>query len=243
MSAGHGGGAVRHRLFIVEGLPCSGKSTLARYLAGLLAERGKVRCVDEGTGDHPADWELHALAPVGMVSDREEIVPLARFSGAGRERLMPYKLYDGLPWERERPLMLDKWRSFVSTAEAGAVYVFNCVLLPNPMCETMMRFGFPEETSRSYIEEIAGIIRPMEPVVVYLRNDDIAASVRRAAAERPGWLEDVVAYHERGAYGRSVGARGFEGYIVCLRERQEREIRILAGLPVASIVLHDPQRD
>ena len=44
------------RLFIVEGLPCSGKSTTAKYMAERLSAMGRrVLCVDEGTGEHPAD--------------------------------------------------------------------------------------------------------------------------------------------------------------------------------------------
>lgn len=39
------------RLYIVEGLPCSGKSTTARFIADTLAARGKqVRFFDEGHG-------------------------------------------------------------------------------------------------------------------------------------------------------------------------------------------------
>ena len=42
------------RIFIVEGLPCSGKSTTAKYVTGRLMAMGrKVLCVDEGTGEHP----------------------------------------------------------------------------------------------------------------------------------------------------------------------------------------------
>ena len=139
--------------------------------------------------------------------------------------------------------MLEKWRQFVRTADENTIYVFNCVLLQNPMCETMMRFGFSEEESRQYIAQIAQIIRPMNPVVIYLKNEDIAESIRRAAAERPGWLDGVIDYHVQGAYGKSIGADGFEGYIRCLTERQERELRILSTLPVGRLMLDNPQRD
>ena len=43
-----------------------------------------------------------------------------------------------------------------------------------------------EEESQYYIEEIVGIMRPMNLLVVNLKNDDIADSIRNAAAERPG---------------------------------------------------------
>jgi hypothetical protein len=156
---------------------------------------------------------------------------------------LQYKIYDFLPWETEMPLMLEKWRQFVREAQEDTIYVFNCVLLQNPMCETMMRFCFDQEKSRQYIAQIAEIIRTMNPVVIYLKNEDIEDSIRKAAAERPGWLDSVIDYHVHGAYGKSIGAEGFEGYIRCLTERQERELRILSSLPVESLILENPQRD
>lgn len=233
----------KHRLYIVEGLPCSGKSTTASFLAELLAARCEICHVDEGSGDHPADYEFHALAPAGLVSEESKIVSLSQYTGELFDRLLQYKIYDRLPWEVESPLMLKKWQQFVRDTRKDTVYIFNCVLLQNPMCETMMRFGFPEETSRSYIESVAAIIAPMEPVVIYLKNSDIAASVQKAAAERPGWLEGVTDYHVNGSYGKSIGAAGFAGYIACLAERQERELRILSRLPCKRLILEEPQRD
>jgi len=234
---------MKTHLIILEGLPCSGKSTVAAYAAEFLRRSEKVCFVDEGTGDHPADYEFHALAPAGLLGDQSRVVPLAEYSGDLLEQLMQYKIYDALPWEIERPLMLDKWRQFIREAQHDTTYVFNCVLLQNPMCETMMRFGFTQEESQCYIEEIAEIIRPMNPMVAYLKQDDIADSVRKAAAERPGWLDAVISYHVNGAYGKSIRAKGFDGYIRCLKERQIRELNILSNLSLDHIVLDNPQRD
>ena len=232
-----------HRLFLIEGLPCSGKSTTAAFVAAQLRSGRPVSFVDEGTGQHPADYEFHALAPAGFLSDKAQIVSLADFSGEQFNQLLAHKIYDFLPWETEKPLMLDKWRSFVSTAERDTAYIFNCVFLQNPMCETMMRFDFPLEVSQQYILQIADIIRPMQPVVIYLKNEDIATSVQRASQGRPDWLPGVIDYHVHGAYGRRIGASGFSGYIQCLQERQRRELAILPQLGVAHLVLDNPQRD
>lgn len=234
---------MKHRLVIVEGLPCSGKSTISAYVAECLRQREQVCFIDEGTGDHPADYEFHAVAPAGMLGDKRKIVALSEYSGEQFECLLPYKIYDGLPWEIEKPLMLDKWRQFVREAKENVTYVFNCVLLQNPMCETMMHFGFQEKVSQAYIEEIAAIIAPMNPLVVYLKNDDVADSVRKAALERPGWLDAVIGYHANGAYGKQIDAEGFEGYIRCLIDRQARELGILSALTIDYIILDNPQKD
>ncbi len=249
-----------NRLVIVEGLPCSGKSTTSRYISELLSESRTVHYVDEGSGDHLADWEYHAYLSEAALMDRfsdvaQEIktcsqlictgyvVPLCRFSGDLLNRLLCYKIYDVLPWDTEKPVMLAKWRHLAENAAVDAVYVFNCVLLQNPMCETMMRFGFPEELSLSYIREIADIIRPLKPLVIYLKNDDISSTVTTASRERDGWLDAVIDYHVNGGYGRSIAAAGFEGYISCLSERQQRELRILSMLPVETLVLDNAHRN
>lgn len=234
---------MKNRLFIIEGLPCSGKSTTSSFVASLLGQKDNVCFVDEGTGNHPADYEFHALAPAGIVSDKEEIVSLSQFSGEMFDKLLQYKIYDFLPWEKEMPLMLDKWQQFVDNSNEDTTYVFNCVLLQNPMCETMMRFGFSEDESRSYISKVVDIIQQMNPVVIYLKNTDIADSVKETAKERPGWLDDVINYHVNGNYGKQIGAEGFEGYIRCLEERQERELRILNSLPLEKFVVDNPQQD
>lgn len=225
------------RLYIVEGLPCSGKSSTAQFIADTLTAHGQtVRYIDEGTGDHPADYEFHAF-----VNGR--VIPLSKIPPEELDTYLPHKIYDGLPWTAEAPLMLNKWRQFVQEADADTVYIFNCVLLQNPMCETMIRFNMAERESAAHIRALAGIIAPMEPTIVYLHNDDIEESVRRTAAERPGWLDAVIPYHVGGGYGESIGASGFDGYIACLRERQLREERILRSLPVNAITLDNPQRD
>lgn len=251
---------MNHKLYIIEGLPCSGKSTTSAFVAELLKDGHNVCYIDEGTGDHPADYEFHAFITETELSDftAEEqdtirsfaelmqdgyIVPLARFEGGLFERLLQHKIYDFLPWETEMPVMREKWRSFCENADENTVYVFNCVMLQNPMCETIMRFGFTLEQSRAYISEIAKIIQHLNPAVIYLKNDDIQASVEKAAREREGWLDAVIDYHVNGAYGKSIGAEGFDGYIRCLEERQRSELEILSRLPVTSHVIENPQRD
>lgn len=249
-----------NRLYIIEGLPCSGKSTTSKFVADLLSRGNKVCYIDEGGGKHPADYEFHAFLSeqtllsfpsenVALIKNKSErigggyAVPINEFSGEVQAELFRYKIYDILPWEEEMPVMLEKWHKFVDTTEKDKIYVFNCVFLQNPMCETMMRFNFTEEESYSYISKIAEIIKPLDPVIIYLKNDDIAESVRKAANEREGWLDAVIGYHEQGEYGETMGARGFDGYIACLNERQKRELSILSKLPLKSIIIENPHRN
>ncbi|MBQ8780754.1 MAG: hypothetical protein IJZ72_03680 [Oscillospiraceae bacterium] len=245
-----------HRVYIVEGMPCAGKSTASRFAAKVLEEKYKVCYYDEGSGNHPADYEFNSFLnqkdlslftpdEQRLICEKSErkanglIVPLCEFSGELFDKLLEYKIYDYLPWEKEMPVMLEKWRDFAVNADKDTVYVFNCVLLQNPMCETMMRFGFDEKTSFEYISSIVSCIKEMEPFVIYLKNDSIAEQVMRTAEERDGWLDAVIKYHVDGGYGKSINAEGFDGYIKCLEHRQERELEILKKLNVQSAVIEN----
>lgn len=243
-----------NRLVIVEGLPCSGKSTASKYIADSIG----ARYFDEGCGDHPADYEFHAFvknSELSSFSSEEQakirqaavrradgyVIPLNGFGGGLFERLVRYKIYDNLPWETEREVMLDKWREFAGVVRPDERYVFNCVLLQNPMCETMMRFGFDIKTSEEYIGSICDIIRPLDPFVVYLRCDDIKNTIKKAAAERGDeWLGAVIDYHCSGAYGKANRLTGFDGYIKALEERQRREMQILHDLNVKYMIADSP---
>lgn len=42
---------------------------------------------------------------------------------------------------------------------------------------------------------------------------------------------------------KSVGAKGFDGYVACLTERQKRELETLPSLPAASAVIKNACAD
>ncbi len=189
---------MKNRLIIVEGLPGSGKSTMASRIADKLKNSGVHSiCFDEGMPGHPADYDD----------------------------------YDFPDFETERNMILSKWREFVNSAENDTVYVFNCIFLQNPMCETMMRFGMDKEASGAYISEIAGIIKEMSPVILYIDVPDVKLTVDSVLNERgEQWLNAVIDYHCGQGYGKANCLSGYEGYIKCLEERRNRELYILNNL-------------
>ena len=92
--------------------------------------------------------------------------------------------YDFPDFASERATILDTWRAFAAHAEPDTTYVFNCVLLQNPMCETMMRFGMSEDESRRYISDIAAIIAPLHPVVIYIDEPGAKSAIDGVLDER-----------------------------------------------------------
>lgn len=151
----------------------------------------------------------------------------------GSEHPADYKDYDFPDFDTEREKILEKWRDFADNRDRDAIYVFNCVFLQNPMCETMMRFGMDYADSQKYISEIAEIIRPLEPLVIYIDRPDTRAAVDSVLDERgEDWLNAVIGYHVTQGYGKQNGLSGYDGYIECLEERKKRELDILRSLDI-----------
>lgn len=144
-----------------------------------------------------------------------------------------YADYDFPDFETERRKILQKWSSFVREADQQTIYVFNCIFLQNPMCETMMRFGMDQDASRKYVAEISQIIQPLHPIIIYIDQPDVKGAIDKVLEERGNdWLNAVMEYHVSQGYGKQHNLQGYEGYIACLEERRNREIYILQQLDI-----------
>lgn len=245
---------MKNQIIIVEGLPSTGKSTTAKYIA----ENLNIKFIDESDENHPADYVYRAFINNKILKKFSQndqnliisnsvkiengyIVPLDKFNGKLLDSLLKYKIYDALPWNIERKLFLQKWKKFVNNIDDN--YVFNCNFLQNPMCETMIRFNFRVQASYKFIKEIYDIIKPLNPIVIYLKNNNIKDSILNVLNERGNdWLNCVINYHCLQKYGRSNNLSGFDGYIKALEERQRRELYILKKLGINYIVIESDHK-
>ncbi|MBD5537445.1 MAG: GNAT family N-acetyltransferase [Lachnospiraceae bacterium] len=150
-----------------------------------------------------------------------------------QEHPADYADYDFPDFETERMKILEKWRSFVEKSDKDTIYVFNCIFLQNPMCETMMRFGMENTASQNYISEIAEIIKPLNPIIIYINQPNVKEAINSVLDERGNdWLNAVIDYHISQGYGKQNNFSGYEGYIECLEERKIRELSILQALDI-----------
>ena len=90
-----------------------------------------------------------------------------------------------------------------------------------------------EEASLKYIAEISEIIKPLNPILIYIDQPNVKATVDSVLDERGNnWLNAVIDYHTSQGYGKQNSLSGYEGYIQCLEERKKRELRILQALSI-----------
>ena len=251
---------MKNKLFIIEGLPCTGKSTTSKFVSDLLLKEGHtVSYYDEGSLEHPADYEFHGfmanndlqilnseeLKQVQEIGYRKKsglVIPLSKVNGELFDKIIPFKIYDCLPWNTEKTIMLEHWKEFTNKAyNEDIIYVFNCCFLQNPLCEMMMRFNFPYENIQKYIINIFEYIKTLNPLIIYLQNSNVKERVSEIAKERDDeWLKNVIDYHTSQGYGKANSFEGFDGYISCLEERQRVELKILKQLSIDKIIIDTP---
>jgi len=245
------------RLYLIEGLPGSGKTTTAEALTRLLQEQQtNTRLHIEGNLNHPADYESVAYLTLNEWADFQSkyvSLDVLRFTEVFNDDvLISYRQWQSeqdvpeaaltflqardiyeLPFELYQSLIFKKWEAFVAQAlTTDTTYVFECCFLQNPLTIGLIKYDLPAAMLRAFIERIATIITPLHPVLIYVDQPDVERSFRKALNERPTeWADGFVSYYTEQAYGVNHSLSGVKGTIAILQARQALERQLLEMLP------------
>lgn len=264
---------MKTKLILVEGLPGSGKSTTAGLIHEILTENHvAAELYMEGNLNHPADYEGVAyftekeFAELLAVSGSLTKIFQDRVIVKRGRHLLPYikiknELGDSFPEELftsiskkdvyELPLkeniavISESWEEFAKQAETEEkVYVFECCFIQNPVTASMIKYGAPGEVAIEYVNMLSKAVKNLNPLLVYVKQEDIEKSFRKAVSERPGdWFNGFVHYYTSQGYGVDRGLRGLEGTIEVLKSRQDLEFEILDQLDLSAVIINNSRFD
>lgn len=254
------------KLILIEGIPGSGKTTTAHFVAEWLRQRGvETALFLEGNLDHPADFES-----VACLDEREVVALKATFPAhapllesqatvldgdhffhyrrmeescplcppALIAALARYEIYE-LPVSKWRRLVQQRWQQFAASAAAGTItYVFECCFLQNPLTMLLGRNDEAVTAAQAFVLDLASAVQPLAPRLIYLCPGDVRHTLTTVAQQRPpAWLEFVIAYHTQQGHGLVQNWQGFEGLVNFYEMRQSVELALLPRLPFPTLLV------
>lgn len=259
---------MRPQLILVEGLSGAGKSTVAHMIHEVLEER-KVpnRLVLEGDLDHPADYEGVAYYSIDqyeqLLQKQPQSAALLQAYSQHRDdgvllyyRKLKTKAGDAISEEllqqivehdvyelllhQNRRLITEKWQQFAKQAAVEPqTWIFECCFMQNPITIGKLLYNASNVAVTSYVNQLAQIVEPLHPLLIYVDQENVGGSFRKAAAERPQeWLEHFISYYTGFGIGKEINAEGMEGAIQVLERRKQLELQIYDQLAMNKVKLH-----
>jgi hypothetical protein len=197
----------------------SGKSTTMRFIARHLQECGQqALTVHERTEPHP----------VRATDELEHWFE---------------------PWRDTTPQhladrALARWTAFVETTQDGtAIPVMDGQLFHGDLTHLLLMEAESAQLS-AYTKALAAIIAPLDPIVVYFRQEDIEAAIRKVGAERgPEWIEYQLNWKLAAPYCVRRGFKGLDGLISLYREYRHITDELFRQLPVAKLAIENSAGD
>ena len=188
----------RTRLVFVDGLPGSGKSMTAAYVARELEQRGiRCRLFREHEPDH--------LLNVG--GDRH---PSGRTTGARM-----FAAYTIGSFVEES---LARWHAFVDDVmNSEHVAVLDSYPFQNSI-RVLLQMDADPATLGAYQSNVEAAAAALDPVLIYLDPGDAERALREIAEQRgSAWTQYAIAVITECPYGSSRGLRGMDGAVAILQ--------------------------
>ncbi|ALC89423.1 hypothetical protein AM500_06215 [Bacillus sp. FJAT-18017] len=260
---------MKTKLILVEGLPGSGKSTTAKLVHEILTERKiNAELFFEGNLDHPADYDGVACLAASQLehllsssSDYKEVL-LANVIEKNGSYLIPYQknskklseelihtlskfdIYE-LPLERNIELITERWFEFAKAAAAEQkTYIFECCFIQNPVTMGLVKYNAPKYQIIEYVQKLAASVKQLNPILIYVDQDHIDYSFRKAVMERPeDWSKGFISYYTEQGYGKDHNLAGLEGTLQVLKARQSLEKEIFDALQIKKTIVNNSSFD
>ncbi|WP_233161507.1 MULTISPECIES: hypothetical protein [unclassified Achromobacter] len=208
-----------HSLVIVEGIMGSGKSTTMRFVAKRLEACGFVALpIHERTDPHPV-----------RATDELE------------NWFEPWK--DATP-QHLATRALARWAAFVeATRNGSAIPILDGQLFHGDLTHLLLMEAGSALLS-DYVKALAAIMAPLDPLVIYLWQEDIEKAVRTVCTERGAeWIEYQVNWKLKGPYCIRRGYQGLHGLIALYRDYRGATDDLFDQLPLAKLAIENSAGD
>jgi hypothetical protein len=211
------------KLIFVEGLPGSGKTTTASWLASRLqSERLMVSLLLEHQPEHPLNVGGH-LHPSGYTTGEAFFL---RYTSAS--------------FVQES---LQRWQAFVRAAlQAEAISVLDSYPFQNTV-RVLLQLNATPDCMRAYAGQVEALVMPLQPVLIYVNHRDLihaCHNLSHISAQRgKAWTDYVVELVTHCPYAMARHLEGFSGALAVISDYKQLTDSLLRQSRVPRLVLED----
>jgi hypothetical protein len=215
------------KLIFVEGLPGSGKTTTASWLASRLqSERLMVNLFLEHQPGHPLNVGGH-LHPSGSTTGEAFFL---RYTSAS--------------FVQES---LQRWQAFVRAAvQAEAISVLDSYPFQNTV-RVLLQLNATPDGMREYAGQVEALVMPLQPVLMYFNHRDLRHAFHHlstiSAQRGKAWTDYMVELVTHCPYAMARHLEGFSGALAVIRDYKLLTDSVVRQSRVPRIVLEDCARD
>ena len=95
-----------------------------------------------------------------------------------------------------------------------------------------------------YCRQIVAIIRPLRPLLIYFRQNDVETAIRLVSAQRGAeWVSYQVNWKLESPYARKLGLTGLDGLIALYREYRALTDRLFADVDIPKMSIENSQQE
>ncbi|HEU0292502.1 MAG TPA: hypothetical protein VFR47_07185 [Anaerolineales bacterium] len=184
------GNLLDSHLIVFDGLPGSGKTTTGQWLTLLLQQQGlNARWLPEAEVSHPLWWYQHWDGAAYQPPD-----------------------FENTPIETFIQNSLRKWKDFVDQAHTNAqLHVAESLFFQNAVAMFLMGGARPAMLFE-YAQQVQAITQSLNPILIYFRQLDAAAALRKICTLRGQAFEDeLIRNMERFPYLCQRKLKGLDG--------------------------------
>jgi len=262
-----------NKLFIVEGIPGTGKTTIAKKIFEYLSHNFKTNLYCEGDL-HPADLAWCACIPIDSfdmivkkfqhyrdqiknnmyIENGYAIVAYTQFKIEDIEiykLFESYEVYDNrVGFDLFTKLHLERWERFAKQEqESQEINVFECSYLQNHVNELLFFHDLSEVEISKYLLELIETTKNLNPVLFYLDQPDTYETINRVSNIRTNkngekvWMNRLIEYIEFSPYGVSHRLKGLDGMVKAFEARRQIELNVINKLPITTYVIKNEHYD
>jgi hypothetical protein len=214
------------KLIFVEGLPGSGKTTTASWLAARLhAERLRVTLLLEHQPEHPLNVG-GALHPSGETTGEAF-----------------FQRYTPVSFVQES---LQRWHAFVRAAlQTGAISVLDSYPFQNTV-RVLLQLNASPDDMQEYARQVDALVMPLQPMLIYFTHRDLTHAFHTlstiSAQRGTAWTDYVVELVTHCPYAMARRLEGFSGALAVLRDYKLLTDALVRQSHLPRIVLEDCAR-